>query len=63
MSSTSSPLCIRYCSICLGHQPFNYMHVIGHVHRSNINRLPPEFWKMTDDEIQVYLQLNKKRKT
>lgn len=56
-------LCIystmTYCTICMGRQQFNFLHISGHIHRSNLARLPYNFHLMTDKQIYDYLHKSK----
>lgn len=50
------------CNICLGHPTLSFAHICSHSHRHNIDKLPFDFWKMTDKEIYDCLHNNEDKR-
>ena len=52
----------RTCTICYGHPELNYTHISSHIHKTNIQKLPTFFYKMTDEDVFNYIHNFSKRK-
>lgn len=42
----------NYCGICIGHHLLTFTHISSHIHRSNINKLPFDWWKIADKDLK-----------